>query len=173
MDLEQTLAEREASLLDREESFRNREAVFRMREEKLSLREEQFKVREDKLSQREKNIELREQNTVRGSASAGCSADAAPADYSIVRMDIESGKLMDIGDLGTCSENMRFFANPDNETLGQCDCDYHQCSRPLIYSEKYKQCFWAWSQVCCNICLSINYYLLSNFLEEIPMKITF
>jgi len=149
VNLEETLADREASLLEREEQFRKREVVFREREEKLSLREEQFKSREDKLSKREKNIELREQNTVRGSSASSCPS-SDEADYSSMRLDVDTGKLAEIGEVGTCPENMRFFASPDNETLGSCDCDYHTCSgRPLLYSDKYKQCFWAWSQGPC------------------------
>jgi Tfp pilus assembly protein PilX len=117
---ELTLADREANLLDRELNLRKQEAVFRNREEQLSIRESRFKDREDKLSKRENNIENREQNTLKGSCSKSPNGEAAPPpDFSEVRWDRDSGKLLDIGDLATCSENMRFFANPDNETEGK------------------------------------------------------
>lgn len=93
---------------------------------------------------------MREQNTVRGSCSSPDGSSTQPPDYDAVRWDREFNKLQDIGEVGSCSENMRFFANPSNETEGKCDCDYHaSCSRPLLYSDKYKQCFWAWSQGPC------------------------
>jgi len=113
----------------------------------LSQREDNFKQREEKLSKREANIALREQNTLKGKCSSTSAAEQI--DTSVQRHDVDTGKVADIGDISICSDNMRFFALKENETLGKCDCDHHVCSRPLIWSDKYKTCFWAWSQGPC------------------------
>lgn len=118
-----------------------------MREDALAIREAAFREREDKLSVREENVAIREQNTLKGSCSNKLEETTPPPDYTVVRFDETSQAYLEIGSTKYCSQNMRFFADPDNETAGACDCDYHECSRPLLYSDKYKQCFWAWSQV--------------------------
>lgn len=146
-DLESTVADREAALKKREENQREREANFRAREEALALREGAFREREEKLTVREENIAIREQNALKGSCSTVLEETTPPPDYTLVRFDEASQMYLEIGSTKYCSQNMRFFADPDNETAGACDCDYHECSRPLLYSDKYKQCFWAWSQV--------------------------
>lgn len=146
-DLELTLADREAALQQREENQKEREENFKTREETLAAREAAFRGREDKLSVREQNIALREQNTLKGSCSDKLVETTPPPDYTAVRFDETSQTYLEIGSTKYCSQNMRFFADPYNETAGACDCDYHECSRPLLYSDKYKQCFWAWSQV--------------------------
>lgn len=146
-DLEQTIADREAALQKREDNQREREENFRNREETLAVREAAFRQREDKLSVREQNLAIREQNALKGSCSDKLEDSTPPPDYTLVRFDEISQKYLEIGSTKYCSQNMRFFADPDNETAGACDCDYHECSRPLLYSDKYKQCFWAWSQV--------------------------
>jgi len=145
-----TLADREENLLKREEDQREREGNFRLREENLAAREATFREREDKLSVREQNIAIREQNTLKGSCSHKLDESVTPPpDYTLVRYDEIQLKYLEIGTTQYCSANMRFFATPYNETSGSCDCDYHECSRPLLYSDKYKQCFWAWSQGPC------------------------
>jgi len=154
-DLEASLVDRELNLEKREENFRSREAQFREREDNLALREEKFKEREDKLSEREANISAREKsNAVKDKDKDSKCKDKkedpeTTIDLSEVRFDDATQKFQDIGSTEVCSQNMRFFALPESERDGDCDCDYHQCSRPLIYSEKYAQCFWAWTQGPC------------------------
>ncbi len=146
-DVELTLADRELALQKREDNQKEREENFRIREETLAAREAAFREREDKLSVREQNIAIREQNTLKGSCSNKLEDTTPPPDYTVVRFDETAQTYYEIGSTKYCSQNMRFFADPYNETTGACDCDYHECSRPLLYSDKYKQCFWAWSQV--------------------------
>lgn len=147
LDLDLTIADREAALQKREENQAEREENFRQREVTLAVREAAFREREDKLSVREENIAIREQNALKGSCSDKLEETTPPPDYTLVRFDAVSQKYLEIGSTKYCSQNMRFFADPYNETAGACDCDYHECARPLLYSEKYQQCFWAWSQV--------------------------
>lgn len=161
-DIEQTIADRELALQKREENQKEREENFRTREQTLAAREAAFREREDKLSVREQNIALREQNTLKGSCSA-IEETTPPPDYTLVRFDETSQQYLEIGSTKYCSQNMRFFADPYNETSGACDCDYHECTRPLLYSDKYKQCFFAWSQVNFNVnhyrnCLNIELF---------------
>ncbi|KAJ6645288.1 hypothetical protein Bhyg_00492 [Pseudolycoriella hygida] len=148
-ELDQTIADREVALHKREENLREREENFRSREVTLAVREAAFREREEKLSVREENLAIREQNALKGSCSDKLEETTPPPDYTLVRYDEATQKYLEIGSTKYCSENMRFFADPDNETAGTCDCDYHECSRPLLYSDKYKQCFWAWSQGPC------------------------
>ncbi|XP_037048337.1 uncharacterized protein LOC119082794 [Bradysia coprophila] len=148
-DLELTLADREAALQKREENQMEREENFRHREATLAMREAAFREREEKLSVREQNIAIREQNTLKGSCSNKLEDTTPPPDYTAVRFDETSQTYLEIGSTKYCSQNMRFFADPYNETSGACDCDYHECARPLLYSDKYKQCFFAWSQGPC------------------------
>ncbi|CAG7731635.1 unnamed protein product [Allacma fusca] len=157
-----TIAEREANLLHREESFNAREAKFREREVNLTLREDSLRLREQMISVREDNIKIRE---LKGD-------DAPPAttpapDYSLVRKDVRTEKFVDIGTTDSCSENMRFFAIPGSKTDGMCDCDYHQCNRPLLYSKAYDQCFWAWSQ---GPCESGEWYTYNDTLHPVCVK---
>lgn len=144
-DLELTIADRELALQKREENQKEREENFKTREETLAAREANFREREEKLSVREQNIAIREQNTLKGSCSDKLEETTPPPDYTVVRFDETSQTYLEIGSTKYCSQYMRFFADPDNETAGACD--YHECSRPLLYSDKYKQCFLAWSQV--------------------------
>lgn len=153
-DSELSLVDRELNLEKREENFREREAAFREREENLAIREEKFKEREDKLSEREANISLREKNNLLKDKDQKCKEKKEDTenviDLSEVRFDQATQKFQEIGSTEVCSQNMRFFALPESERDGDCDCDYHiACSRPLIYSEKYAQCFWAWTQGPC------------------------
>lgn len=73
----------------------------------------------------------------------------APIDFTRFRYHVVTGQLLKIGSTGpgVCPPNMRFFAVPGHPKNGACDCDYYQCSRPLIYSPEKHQCYWAWSQV--------------------------
>lgn len=75
--------------------------------------------------------------------------DNVPVDFTRYRYHVVTGQLFKIGSTGSgiCPENMRFFAVPGHPKNGACDCDYYQCSRPLIYSPEKHQCYWAWSQV--------------------------
>lgn len=130
------------NLLHREENLNARDKKFREREVNLTLREEQVRFREQKLAVREENIRQREQKV-----SEVVPQTTPPPDYGLVRQDVVSGRLIEIGSTELCPANMRFFAIPGSKTEGTCDCDYHQCPRPLLYSKKYNQCFWAWSQV--------------------------
>ncbi|ODN04651.1 hypothetical protein Ocin01_02015 [Orchesella cincta] len=70
-------------------------------------------------------------------------------DFTRFRYHVKSGQLQKIGSTDGCPENMRFFAIPGDSKSGSCDCDYYQCSRPLIYSHEKDQCYWAWSQGPC------------------------
>lgn len=63
------------------------------------------------------------------------------------RLDVDSNTYIRLGTTNKCPENMRFFAVDGNETTGMCDCDYYECSRPLIYHSEKNQCYFAWSQV--------------------------
>ncbi len=111
----------------------------------LTLREHALKDREYQLTVREDNIETREKNV--GELSSAVLTTPKP-DLHLVRLDPATQKYFELGSTEPCPQNMRFFAVPDEESNeGRCDCDYHQCDRPLIYSADYNQCFWAWSQV--------------------------
>lgn len=74
---------------------------------------------------------------------------SVPLDFTQFRYHVETGQLIKIGSQGPgiCPKNMRFFAVPGHPKNGACDCDYYQCSRPLIYSPDKHECYWAWSQV--------------------------
>lgn len=142
-----SVTEREINLLQREQNFNAREQKFREREVNLTLREEAIRLREEKIAVREDNVKLRESQ-----ARVSAPQPTPPPDYSLVRVDTVTGKVIEIGSTEYCPANMRFFAIPGSKTEGTCDCDYHQCARPLLYSSKYNQCFWAWSQVSFSNC---------------------
>jgi len=139
-----SITERETNLLQREQNLNAREKKFREREVTLTLREEQIRFREQKVADREDKIRQQELKV-----SELVPQTTPPPDYSLVRQDVVSGRLIEIGSTELCPANMRFFAIPGNKTAGACDCDYHQCARPLLYSKKHDQCFWAWSQGPC------------------------
>lgn len=82
-------------------------------------------------------------------SSLASPTDNVPVDFTRYRYHVVTGQLFKIGSTGAniCPENMRFFAVPGHPKNGACDCDYYQCSRPLIYSPEKHQCYWAWSQV--------------------------
>jgi len=140
-----SITEREVNLHKREETFRIREEAFREREANFTLREHALRDREYMLSVREDNVAEREKNI--GPLGNAVTTTPKP-DPHLMRLDPITNKYYEIGSTEPCSQNMRFFAVPDPDSVeGRCDCDYQQCSRPLIYSAQFNQCFWAWSQV--------------------------
>ena len=53
-----------------------------------------------------------------------------------------------MGEQGPCGEMMIFYAHPENEDLGECDCDLSfRCHRPMIYWAPASRCYWAYEQV--------------------------
>jgi len=65
--------------------------------------------------------------------------------FNEYRFHAEKKRYFKLGDKKGCNENMRFFAVPNDKRLGECDCDWFSCSRPLLYSKKTDQCHYAWS----------------------------
>jgi len=150
-EVDTSVTGRELNLLKREETFRLREVAFRERELNVTLREEKLREREFKITVREDKVADREKNAGKEKKCTGGGGGAeVPETHDLFkeRYDPVTMKYYEIGISEPCGENMRFFAIPEeNSNEGRCDCDYHQCSRPLIYSAKYNQCFWAWTQV--------------------------
>lgn len=86
-------------------------------------------------------------------------------DFKRYRFHEQKKRYLKVGDKNGCDENMRFFAVPNDERLGRCDCDWFQCSRPLLYDDKTDKCYWAWSTVIVKKIykLTTNYIIFSIF----------
>jgi hypothetical protein len=70
------------------------------------------------------------------------------------RYDNKSQACYKIGEKGPCGENMIFFGYQTNAVYGECDCDYNDNGRGLIYDEASNRCNFVYSRVStCSRCL--------------------
>ncbi|CAL8088328.1 unnamed protein product [Orchesella dallaii] len=81
-----------------------------------------------------------------------CPELESQSSYTIwaTRYDNRTSKCYKTGQVGPCGKNMIFYSLPNDQTYGECDCNYDIECKSLIYSNVYDQCFYAYEQGHCD-----------------------
>lgn len=85
------------------------------------------------------------------------------------RFHNETRSCYKLGERGPCGDNMIFFGYQSNAVYGQCDCNYNDNSRALIFDSKRNMCHFIYARVSWSIlvnCLEIYvFYKILTFLR--------